>query len=269
MKTLRQLAALTILAATTLSAQAHRPFLLPSSTVTAGNTPWVTVDAAAASDVFFFDHMPLKLDALIITAPDGSKAKPENSSTGKFRSSFDLALTQTGSYKLSLVSDTLMASYKENGSQKRWRGSAENFSKEVPANAEDLQVTQRSSRVETFVTNGKPGGKALEISGSGLELQALTHPNDLVAGETARFRLLIDGKPAANAHVIVIAGGIRYRQKLDETLLNTDASGTFSIQWPSAGIYWLEAEIKDSNNVKAPAKTRAASYAATLEVLPQ
>ena len=269
MKTLRQLAALTILAATTFSAQAHRPFLLPSSTVVAGNAPWVTIDAAAASDVFYFDHMPLKLDALIITAPDGTKVKPENSNTGKFRSSFDLALTQQGSYKLSLISDTLMASYKENGVQKRWRGNADTFAKEVPANAEDLQVTQRSSRVETFVTNGKPGGKALDISSNGLELQALTQPNDLVAGETASFRLMMDGKPAANAHVTIIAGGIRYRQKLDEIQLNTDASGKFSVQWPAAGMYWLEAEVKDNQNIKAPAKSRTASYAVTLEVLPQ
>ncbi|MFZ6721915.1 DUF4198 domain-containing protein [Undibacterium sp. Ji49W] len=269
MKTFKKIALLSALACVAFSAQAHRAFLVPSSTVVAGNTPWVTIDAAAATDVFVFDHNALKLDNLFITAPDGTAQKPENASTGKFRSSFDVKLSQVGSYKIGFVNEGLMASYKEEGKVKRWRGTAEAFAKEVPANAEELQVTQRSGRVETFVTNGKPGGKAMDISGSGLELSGITHPNDLVAGETAQFRLLLDGKPAANVNVTVIAGGVRYRQKLDEKTFVTDKDGKFSITWANAGLYWLEAELKDDKQVKAPAKVRVASYVATLEVLPQ
>ncbi|MFZ6654546.1 DUF4198 domain-containing protein [Undibacterium sp. TJN19] len=269
MKTFKKIALFSVLACATFTAQAHRAFLVPSSTVVAGNTPWVTVDAAAATDVFVFDHMPLKLDNLFITAPDGTALKPENTSTGKFRSSFDVKLSQTGSYKMGILNEGLFASYKEDGKVKRWRGTAETFAKEVPANAEELQVTQRSGRIETFVTNGKPGGKAMDITGSGLELSGITHPNDLVAGETAQFRLTLDGKPAAKVSVTLIPGGIRYRQKLDEKTVVTDNEGKFSVTWANAGLYWLEAEIKDDTKAKAPAKSRVASYVATLEVLPQ
>lgn len=269
MKSLRHVAAFAVLACSALSAHAHRPFLLPSSTILSGNAPWVSLDAAAASNVFYFDHMPLKLDQLHIVAPDGSSVTAENPHTGKFRSSFDVHLMQTGSYKLSLLSEGMFASYKLDGKLMRWRGPAENLSKDIPANAEDLQVTQRSGRIETFVTNGKPGGKALEATGKGLELISVSHPNDLFAGEPASFRFLLDGRPAAGMTVTVIAGGIRYRQNLDEKTYTTDKDGQVTINWPAAGMYWLEAGLKDTQQLTPPATARVASYAATLEVLPQ
>ena len=84
---------------------------------------------------------------------------------------------------------------------KRWRGTAENFAKEVPQNAEELQATYLQSRIETFVTSGKPTTDTLKPTGVGLELAPVTHPNDLVAGKTATFQLLLDGKPAANVKI--------------------------------------------------------------------
>ncbi|MDY7539566.1 DUF4198 domain-containing protein [Undibacterium sp. RTI2.1] len=252
-----------------LAAQAHRAFLLPTSTITAGNAPWVSIDAAAATDVFFMDHQPLKLDSLLITAPDGSNAKEENANTGKLRSSFDLHLEKIGTYKISLLNNAVFASYKDKGVPKRWRGAAENISKEIPADAEDVVISQMQGRIETFVTNGKPSTKALEVTGKGLEMQAITHPNDLVAGENASFRLVLDGKPAANVSVSVIPGGIRYRQNLGEQTLTTDADGKLTITWKTAGMYWLEASVKDDKSTVKGAKERRANYSATLEVLPQ
>ena len=73
----------------------------------------------------------------------------------------------------------------------------ENFAKEVPQNAEDLQASFLQSRIETFVTSGKPTTETLKITGSGLELAPVTHPNDLIAGSAATFQLMLDGKPAA------------------------------------------------------------------------
>ncbi|MFZ6645865.1 DUF4198 domain-containing protein [Undibacterium sp. TJN25] len=267
---LKQAALVTAIAAACipLSASAHRMWLLPSASSTGAEKAWITVDAAVSTDVFYADHMPLKLDNLVIIAPDGSQTKAENASTGKYRSTFDVQLAQPGTYKLGLINNAMSASYKENGQTKRWRGTAENFAKDVPANAEDLVVTQSTGRVETFVTAGKPGGKALAISGSGLELQPITAPTDLFVGEAASFRFLIDGKPAANLKVTLIAGGIRYRSKLNEISATTDQDGKFSVTWPGAGMYWMEASIKDDKAVK-PAKERRASYVATLEVLPQ
>ncbi|MBR7799874.1 DUF4198 domain-containing protein [Undibacterium fentianense] len=254
---------------TPIVALADRPFILPGMTLNSGNAPLITFDAAVGENLFYFDHNTLSIDNLIITAADGSIVKPESTSPGKLRNSFDLRATMQGTYKVSIVNDMLIANYKENGAPKRWRGNAEAFAKEVPSNAEDLQVFQNQSRIETFVTNGSPNHTALKPTGKGLELQAVTHPNDIVDGEPAHFQLLLDGKPAAGVKVTVIAGGARYRQKLGEQFYTSDTNGKISIQWQGAGMYWLQARTSDNKTAVTAAKERRVSYIATLEVMPQ
>ena len=130
----RPLVLIALLAALPVTALAHKAWLLPSQTVLAGEAPWITVDAAVSNDLFYFNHVPLRLDNLTITAPDGSALKPENPATGKYRSVFDLQLTQPGTYKLSITNAGLFASWKEDGKPKRWRGNETSFATEVPKN---------------------------------------------------------------------------------------------------------------------------------------
>ncbi|KLD74396.1 DUF4198 domain-containing protein [Xanthomonas hyacinthi] len=261
--------ALAIAAVLPFSAFAHKAWLQPSQTVLAGEKPWITVDAAVSNDLFYFNHVPLRLDTLVITAPDGSAVQPQNPATGKYRSVFDVELVQTGTYRLALVNDGLFANWNENGQRKRWRGNAASFASEVPKDAKDLQVSQSLGRVETFVTNGAPNQTALKPSGRGLELVPVTHPNDLFAGEKATFKLHIDGKPAPGLDVEIVRGGTRYRNAQDELKLTTDAQGSFSVTWPEAGMYWLETTSEDAKTSLPQAKQRRLSYVATLEVLPQ
>src|SRR5690606_20318758 len=101
------------------------------------------------------------------------------------------------------------------------------------------------SRIEAFITSGKPTKETLKVTGKGLELEPITHPNDLVADTPATFRMLIDGKPAANIKVEVVPGGNRYRDKLGDMALTTDQDGKFTVKWSGAGMYWLEATVHD------------------------
>ncbi|GAA4335002.1 DUF4198 domain-containing protein [Pigmentiphaga soli] len=252
-----------------LSAQAHRTWLLPSATVLSGNDPWVTVDAAVSNDLFYFEHFPLQLRNLQITAPDGKPAQAENQSTGRYRSTFDVHLTQPGTYRIAVLNDGVFASWKQDGKTRRMRGTPETLAKEVPADAQDLQITQMNGRVETFVTVGKPTDTVLKPVGQGLELSPVTHPNDLFAEDTGTFRFLLDGQPAANIDVSVVPGGIRYRDQLGEIKTRTDADGKFSVKWPAPGMYWIEAAVRDAKTSVPQAKERRATYAATVEVLPQ
>lgn len=247
--------------------QAHNLWLLPSSTVLS-KAEWITVDAAVSNDLFYFNHMPLALDRLTVTAPDGSAMAPQNAYRGKLRSVFDLELKAPGTYRIAVLNSGLFASYRDpaTGQSRRWRGTPEKLAAEVPADAVDLKVTQSSGRVETFVTVGKPS--ALKPTGQGLELVPVTHPNDLVNGEKARFAFQVDGQPAAGVEVSVVPGGTRYRDKTGELKLTTDANGQFSITWPQAGMYWIEADLRDSKTTLPQAKERRLSYAATVEVLP-
>ena len=170
-----------------LSVEAHRAWMLPSATVLSGSNLWVTVDAAISNDLFYFEHNPIRLDNLAITAPDGSPVKAENASTGKFRSTFDVPLAQPGTYKIAVVNDMAAAMYEDGGETKRWRGPAEALAREVPAGAKNLQVSKTHSRTEVFVTAGKPTDKALQPTGVGLELVPITHPNDLSRARRRAF----------------------------------------------------------------------------------
>jgi len=250
------------------ASHAHKMWLLPSATVSTVDQ-WVTVDAAVSNNLFNFDHVPLRLDALAITAPDGSKVAAESPFTGKYRSVFDVPLKQSGTYKVAIVNNGLFANYEQNGQRKRWRGNAEKFATEIPADAKNLQVSESIGRVETFVTAGKPTETALKPSNVGLELIPVTHPNDLYAGEASKFRFLIDGQPAADLEVVVQPGGTRYRNDQEEQKLKTDANGEVSIDWAAPGMYWLEAGAQDQKTSVKQAKQRRLSYVATFEVLPQ
>ncbi len=252
-----------------LSAFAHKAWLLPSQTVIAGDSPWITVDAAVSNDLFYFNHVPLRLDSLSVTAPDGTTMAPQNPATGKYRSVFDLELTKPGTYRLAIVNGGVMATWDDGGKPKRWRGTAATMATEVPKDAKDLKVNESINRVETFVTSGAPNDTALKPSGTGLEMVPVTHPNDLFVSDAATFRFQVDGKPAAGLEVEIVRGGTRYRNAQDEIKATTDAKGEITVTWKDAGMYWLETGTEDAKVSVPQAKQRRLGYVATLEVLPQ
>ncbi len=249
-------------------AQAHRTWLLPSATVLSGTDAWVTVDAAVSNDLFYFEHHPLQLDGLSIIGPDGKAVTPENVGKGRYRSTFDVKLAEPGTYKVMVLNNGVFASYKLDGQAKRWRGKADQIATAIPANATDVKISESRGRIESFVTSGKPSTDTLKPTGTGLELVPVTHPNNLVVGEKATFRLVLDGQPAAGVAVEIVPGGIRYRDKLNDTKVTTDESGTFSVTWPGPGFYWMSASVRDDKSTIKNAQRRS-SYAATVEVLPQ
>ncbi len=259
-------------------AHAHRPWLLPSTTLADGASPVVSIDAAISEDLFEFDAFPLMLDTLRVTAPGGSAVDPDVRVETRRRVSFDVKLAHKGTYRIAGVTDTAMASWKVDGEVKRWRGAPSALAKEVPAGAQDLQVSRQLARAETFVTNETPSALPATLAGEGLELLPLTAPTDLSVGDSSRFRLFLDGKPLAGADVTVIRGGNRYRYKMGEIALKTDAAGEFKVDWPEAGRYWLGinhgGRPQGGPGAGAPqaapaAGNRRESYSATFEVLPK
>ncbi len=254
-------------------AQAHRQWMLPSSTVLSGDDVWVTVDAAVSNDLFYFEHQPLRLDAVKAWAPDGSEASIENKATGRYRSTFDVHLTQKGTWRIASVADMLMGSYDLDGKTERLpRGTtAANLAERLPAGATNVQTAEANNRNEIFVTVGEPTTTLFTPTGKGIELVPVTHPNDLFAGETATFQFLLDGKPAAGLPVTVIPGGIRYRDQLGQIDLKTGADGTVAIDWPEPGMYWLNVTTPQAEREQGaggpPPLARRASYVTTLEVM--
>ena len=282
---------LALVASLPLTAQAHRAWLLPSATILSGEAPWVTVDAAVSNELFSFEHHPLVLQGigqpaqratlepaaparprpanqLVISAPDGSTILPRNGHIGKYRSVFDVELAQKGTYKLAVAgAPRYMARFQENGEDRRWMGALEDLPGAIPGNATGIEVSQMESRMEVFITSGQPTDTVLQPTGRGLELHPVTHPNDLFAGENSELVFLLDGKPAAGVEIKVIPGGVRHRDKLNELTFTTSSDGKVSINWPSAGFWWLEARKVQDEGLVAPLTQRRASYSATLEVM--
>lgn len=263
-----------ILLATAGAASAHRPWMLPTATIVENKDAWVTIDGAVSEGLFDFDHMPLRMDGVTVTAPDGTTAAAPAAVTGKLRSSIDLQLPKEGTYRIALVSNNVMGSYKDGNEVKRFRGSEADFARQVPAGAQDVRKTITQQRIETFVTAHKTSDGALKPTNAGLEMVPLTHPNDLRANETMRVRFLLDGKPLPNLPFSLVPGGVRYRGVAGEIRLATDAKGEASFKLPAANMYWMNAAYppnpgKGPAPENGPAETRRYAYTATLEALPE
>ncbi len=273
------LPALAMLAAVAapLAAEAHRGWLMPSSTVLSGESAWVAFDAGASNGVFIADHAPLRLSpqTLSILAPDGSTGTASNLMQGAYRTTFDVEINKPGTWKIANASASMNASWMLNGTAGRWRGPAAEMAANIPAGATDVVAAASANRLETFVTLGEPTTSVFLPTGVGIEMVPVTHPNDLVAEEAATFQFLKDGAPYANADVIVARGGLQYRDNPEEITVKTDAEGRVAITWPEAGMYWVNTSWRDPS---APAAVEgqgrngppvaSAQYTAVLQVLP-
>lgn len=251
-----------------VACHAARPWLLPSQTIVARSGGWVAVDAAQADDLFSVNQAAMPIDSLAVTGPDGQAVAPQNPYKGRSRASFDLELRQPGTYRVAVADSLVMARWEEDGKPKRWRGAAADMATSIPAGAAKLDVEQVQRRIETFITVGSPTG-VKNVRGEGLELLPLQHPNDLYAGETTKFRVLLDGKPAKGLGVELIAGGTRYRDAPGEMKFTTGPDGEFGVKWPAPGLYWLDVGLLDEGATVPDVRKRRASYNATFEVLPQ
>lgn len=261
------LAALPLALAT--AASAHNPWLKPSATTVSGQDGWVTVDAAASTDVFVADHQPLPPEMMKVVKPDGSAGAIENAMRGRYRTTFDVHLTQPGTWRIGTLFNGVFGSYKVNGETQRLpRGlTPDRLAGAIPAGATEVKVMESLGRNDIFVTLGAPTDTVLKPTGKGLEIVPVTHPDDLVAGEPATFGFQVDGKPAAGLEISVIPDGKRYRDAQEEKSYTTDAKGQVKIDWPRAGLYWLSASTSDKATTVPGATDRRLTYTATFEVL--
>jgi hypothetical protein len=80
----------------------------------------------------------------------------------------------------------------------------------------------------------------------------VTHPNDVVAGEAATFKFLLDGKPAADLEVTFAPGNARYRATPGDFKVKTGADGSFKVTLPEAGMYWMNAVVRTGETGRRP-----------------
>lgn len=271
---------------------AHRNWLLPSATIFSAGDDWVTIDAAESSDLFFADHRALQLNNVKVWAPDGTESKIENGSSGRVRSTFDVHLDKPGTWRIAMIQSGTNGSFKVNGEEWRLgfrRGPAPGAAgapatpgagappapapkfvssiDEIPANATDIQITEMSGRNEVFATNGAPTSTIFQPTNKGLEMVPVTHPAELVKGEPARFKFLVDGKPAQGLKLTILPGLKRYRDGDGLMEIATGADGVATVNFPEAGMFWMTTSLTDNKPVNPKATARRMSWTATMEVM--
>lgn len=219
---------------------AHKLWVLPSHTQLSNQKgDWVTFDVTASNDVFYPDK-PMPLTALHIHGPDGATLKPENAQTGHRRSTFDLHVTQPGTYQVALYGGMVFASFQQQGQRHHARArSLAELQKRLPKDAENVSIARSNFRTESYVTLGAPSDDGRQLTGNGLELSG-THPNDLYADTPAQFTLTLNGKPAANVDVEIIKNGTRFRDGQQIEKITTNEQGQFTVNWSGPGRYLLE-----------------------------
>lgn len=260
-------------------ARAHLTWLLPVQSHVDGKEATIAFDAAVSEDLFHFERA-LKLDTVLITGPDGQPRELANRSAARHRESFDLKLVADGSYRISHVSRGVMASWREGEQTRRFRGTPEAFAKEVPADQVLQGITLTHARQQTFVSKERAGQPRFTAEGQGLEVLPLDAASDLSVGDTTRLRLLLDGRPLPGATLKLLREGNRYRYKMGEELLTSDAEGVVTLRWAEAGRYFLGASHGDRPAAAAPGAAPAqagtrdkplqrAGLSVTFEVLPR
>ena len=265
------------------AASAHRQWLVPSATVFSGTTSYVTVDAASSNDLFFADHRASSLDAIKVWAPDGTPGSIENGASGNVRSTFDVKLDKPGTWKIGSQNQSVMGTFKLDGEERRVGGRPGGMGPggqpgagaprppvsvaDIPAEATDVKLTEVIGRNEIYITADQPSTTVFKPTGKGIEFEPVTHPDELVVGEKARFRFLVDGKPAAGLKVTVVPGGKRYRNDDGARDFTTGVDGVAGIDWPAAGLYWINASLTDDKPSEPKATQRRLSYTTTVEVL--
>lgn len=243
------LGAFAILPAT---AQAARNWVHPSTVTLSGKNAWVTIDAASSDELYIPNLRPLRIETIQVFDSDGQTVAPQNPSMGKFRSTLDVELNKPGTWKVTSLSTSVMASWTENGEVKRFRGTGEEFAKQVPASAADLKTIRSVSRNETFMTRDAPTTKVFEPTGQDLEMVPVTHPADVIVGEPATFRFLLNGKPAAGLEVVFMRGGDHWKLKPHEITLKTNADGEVTATLPEGGMWWMSATVQTGETGRGP-----------------
>ncbi|TEW54591.1 DUF4198 domain-containing protein [Psychromonas sp. RZ22] len=235
-------------AAFSSAASAHTRWVLPSNfTVSTEGGEWLTFDVTAANATFVFDKPAGSENARIIM-PDGRKERPNFVLRGKRRSVFDFEFIEAGTHKVTINNEPSYFTRFKAGRRdtpKRMRANKIDRVALLPKESRDVETAVMFTRVESYITVGKPNTKAFELEGKYLELMPITHPSDIVAEEPVRLQLFFNGKAQAGVEVEVVREGMIYRNQQEEVKVVSDEKGFVTFTPEIAGRYLLVAKHQD------------------------
>lgn len=243
-------------------ALAHMPYLLPGQ-FDVTSRDHLTVQASFTEDVFAPDVV-MKSDAWQVRGPDGT-APIANVTYLRDLAIFEVATPKPGAYRISSGARLGRKGKMFKDAAGAWEMVADG--RTAPEGAETAEV-QSVTTAEVFVSKGAPSADVLAVSGEGLELRPVTHPNEIFVGAPASFELLFDGKPLAGAKVEVFRSAGLYDGKKALEAQTTDATGRFSVTAPDAGTYLTLVRHRAAAPAGAETAHRSYTHALTFEATP-
>lgn len=249
-----------------LTAHAHTPYLLPSSfDVQPKET--IGVDAGF-TEKFFVPAVAFGETAFSIVTPQGARMAFGDIRQFKQRTVAEQALPdEKGTYRLSTGPrlGAVFRTWEHNGKTE----SARDPKQIMPADAKLLSHYQSLSVAEAYVTAGKPSAKALAPLGKGLEIVAITHPNDLFVNEKFEFVVQYDGKRLPNQKVSVYRSAMDLASQSTVQHLTTDADGKVALPLTKSGLYLALVRYQSAAPAGAAAPMYGNNYTLTFRVLDQ
>jgi len=239
------------------AALAHSPYLRPNVFDATGRDH-VTVEASFTEEVFA-SEVVMRSDFYHVVGPNG------DTPIGAVTYLRDVAVFEAntpvdGTYRLSSGPRQGRTAQMYQSADGAWKMVGEEDGP-PPPNATLVDV-QSITVADVYVTRGAPTAEALQPSGRGLELQPITHPSDIIAGEDATFQLLLNGQPLAGADVTVFREAGRWDGRKVEANLTTGPDGRFTIKATDPGAYMTL--IRHRMAAPAGSPTPYVSYSHTL-----
>ncbi len=216
-------------------ANAHTPFLVPTSFEPLYEG-WVSLDAGF-SEVFFVPEVAFDKGNFQVLTPKGEWVAPGRLEQFKTRSVVEYQAKDEGTYRFTtgLRKAAIFRMYEVNGERKHSRDPKE----VLPKGAKILDHYQSATLAEAYVTLKKPTATALKPYNQGLEIVPVTHPNDVYAGESFAFQVLLDGKPLADNEVSLFTGYDGNEHEKPTQTTKTDKDGKAQLTIANVGTYLL------------------------------
>ncbi|WP_137863709.1 MULTISPECIES: DUF4198 domain-containing protein [unclassified Sphingomonas] len=238
------------------AAQAHMPYLLPTL-FDVGRGDHVTVTSSFGEDAFV-PEIGMKDAPFHFIRPDGTRGEVGKPTYLRDLTIFEADLSAEGTYRLT-TGQRLGRKGKMYQAGGKWIIAGEEGAPPAGAHPVDVQST---TLAEAYVTRGAASTAALRPIGTALEIQPLTHPAEIAAGSDAKFRLLFDGKPLADAEVTLFRAAGNYDGRKIAAQARSDAQGNFTLRPGDAGIYLIL--VRHRTEAPAGSETPYRSYTYTL-----
>lgn len=239
--------------------QAHVPYLAPESFEPIRG--WVSLEASFA-DKFFLPEAKFDQSEFQVLTPAGTLEKPTEQQTVRSRIVLEHQLINDGSYRFSsgVREGAVFRSWLQDGKTINSRDPKQQPPAGVPLTAHFQSITL----AETYVSKGKPSTTALKPWGKGLELEFISHPNDLYINQPVTARLWFEGKPLANSEV-QIHRAMGNAEPVTRNI-TSDPRGEISFEVADAATYLLLARHRAAAPAGAKAPTYSYSYSAVVEI---